>query len=586
MPSQTLAVPSDIDIAQATEPRPIGTVAEDYGISGGHLDVYGRSMAKVRLDILETSASKAGKAKYVDVTAITPTPLGEGKTTTTVGLAQGLGRIGLKAACAIRQPSMGPTFGIKGGAAGGGYSQIIPMVDFNLHLTGDMHAVTAAHNLCSTALDARMYHESRWSAAYFEKIGLRKLEFDPYQVWWNRVIDMNDRTLRHILAGLGGSENGPIRETGFDITAASEVMAILALAEDLGDLRERMGRIILGLDKSGKPVTTDDLGVAGAMTILLKDAVKPNILQTLEGQLAFVHTGPFANIAHGNSSILADLIASRVADYVVTESGFGSDMGLEKFVDIKCRASGMRPDAAVVVATVRALKMHGGGPKVTPGRALASAYTSEDRELVRAGLPNLEAHLGILRRFGIPAVVAINEFPTDTAAEHEIIREAALAAGAFDAVVARNWAEGGEGAVELAGAVERACDAGSSCVPLYPLDLSIKEKIECIARELYGAESVSYEPEAERKIEAFTKIGYDALPICMAKTQYSLSHDPTLKGAPKGFVFPITDVRLAAGAGFICPISGSISTMPGLSSKPGYLGMDIDVKTGRISGLS
>ena len=583
---QRSPVPSDIDIAQEAQVRPISEIAANYGIGEDYLEHFGTDKAKVRLEFLKDHASAPKKAKYIDVTAITPTPLGEGKTTTTVGLVQGLGKLGRKAIAAIRQPSMGPTFGIKGGAAGGGYSQIVPMVDFNLHLTGDIHAVEAAHNLCAAALDARIYHESRWSDAYFEKLGLHKLNLDPYEVWWRRVMDMNDRTLRRVMTGMGGLENGPLREAGFDIAVASEVMAILALATDLADLRARIGRIVLGLDRTGKPVTTEDLGVAGAMTILLKDALKPNILQTLEEELAFVHTGPFANIAHGNSSVLADLIASKVGDYLVTESGFGADMGLEKFVDIKCRASGLMPDAAVLVATVRALKMHGGGPKVTPGKPLAAAYTGEDRELVRKGVANLAAHIGVLRRFGIPAVVAINAFPTDTEAEWGVIREAAIAAGAADAVVTRNWAKGGEGAMELAAAVERASSAPSKAAPLYDLALPIKEKIERIAVEVYGAGSVSYTPEAEARIASFTELGYDRLAICMAKTQYSLSHDPALKGAPRGFDFPITDVRLAAGAGFIYPLSGDINTMPGLPSKPGYLGMDIDVETGLVKGLS
>ncbi len=579
-------VPSDIDIAQSAKIRPIVEVAEGYGICNDCIDHFGKYKAKVRLEFLKDNMSLPVRAKYIDVTAITPTPLGEGKTTTTVGLTQGFGAIGRKAIAAIRQPSMGPTFGIKGGAAGGGYSQIVPMEDFNLHLTGDTHAVSVAHNLCATALDARIYHEWRWSDAYFEKMGIKRLNFDPYETWWNRVVDMNDRSLRRVIVGVGGVENGPFRESGFDIAVASEVMAILALAKDLRDLRERMGRIVLGLDKAGHPITTEELGVAGAMTILMKDAIKPNILQTLEEQLAFVHAGPFANIAHGNSSVLADMIALRISDYVVTESGFGADMGFEKFVDIKCRTSGLMPDAAVVVATVRALKMHGGGPRVIPGKALPAAYTDEDRELVRKGIPNLKAHLAILRKFGVPAVVAINEFPTDTEAEHDIIREAAIAAGAVDAVVTRNWAMGGEGAADLARAVEKAAQTGSTCAPFYPLELSVKEKIERIAREIYGADHVSYTAEAENKIEVFSKLGYDKLPICMAKTQYSISHDPAVKGAPKGFIFPITDVRLAAGAGFLYPMSGTITTMPGLPSKPGYMGMDIDVDTGRIIGLS
>lgn len=577
-------VPSDIDIAQSAVMKPMEEVAGAYGIPSGRIELYGPYKAKVSPDILKDGGER--RAKYIDVTAITPTPLGEGKTTTTVGLTQGLGLLGRRAACAIRQPSMGPTFGIKGGAAGGGYSQIVPMVDFNLHLTGDTHAVAAAHNLASAALDARMYHESRWSESYFQKLGLRKLNVDPYEVWWRRVVDLNDRTLRRVLVGMGGLENGPLRETGFDIAVASETMAILALSRNLKDLRERLGRIVLGLDKSGGPVTAEDLGVAGAMTILLKDALSPNILQTLEGQLAFVHTGPFANIAHGNSSVLADLVGVRVSDYLVTESGFGADMGFEKLVDIKGRASGLYPDAAVLVATVRALKMHGGGPKVVPGKPLAREYTEENLDLVRKGLANLKAHLGILKKFGVPAVVAINAFPSDSEAEHETIREAALEAGAEDAVVAFNWARGGEGAVSLAQAVEKAASRPSGVKPFYPLELPIKDKIERIARDIYGAGKVEYSPEAEKAIELYTKLGYERLPVCMAKTQYSLSHDSAVKGAPEGFTFPVTDVRLAAGAGFLYPLAGEISTMPGLPSKPGYLDMDIDVETGRVTGLS
>ena len=579
-------VPSDIDIAQAADVRPISEIAGRYGIDGRYLEHYGVDKAKISLDFLKDRPAGAKRAKYIDVTAITPTPLGEGKTTTTVGLVQGLGWIGKKAIATIRQPSMGPTFGIKGGAAGGGYSQIVPMADFNLHLTGDIHAVSAAHNLCAAALDARIYHEGRWSDAYFEKLGLKKLNIDAYNIYWRRIMDMNDRTLRKIMVGMGGLENGPLRETGFDISVASEVMAILALSTSLADLRARLGRIVVALDRSGKPITTEDLKVAGAMTILMKDALKPNILQTLEEQLAFVHAGPFANIAHGNSSILADAMATQIADYVVTESGFGADMGFEKFVDIKCRASGMMPDAVVVVATVRALKMHGGGPKVTPGKPLASAYVHEDLALLEKGLDNLRAHLGIIAGFGLPAVVAINAFPSDTEAEHGLIRAAALAAGASDAVVARNWASGGEGAADLARVVARAAEQPSSPKFLYPLEMPIRDKIDTLARKVYGADRVSYSPEAESAMERFSSLGYGNLPICMAKTQYSLSHDPALKGAPKGYVFPVNDLRLAAGAGFIYPLSGEITTMPGLPSVPGYMGMDIDTETGRITGLS
>lgn len=579
-------VPSDIEIAQAAKIKPIIQIAQDHGISAEFLDPYGLDKAKVRLEFLTKNAALPKRAKYIDVTAISPTPLGEGKTTTTVGLTQGLGYLGKKAIAAIRQPSMGPTFGIKGGAAGGGYSQIVPMEDFNLHLTGDIHAVSAAHNLCAAALDARLYHEGRWSESFFEKQGLKKLNMDPYQILWRRVMDMNDRALRSVVLGIDGLENGPLRQSGFDIAVASEVMAILALAKDLGDLRQRIGKIVVAVDKLGNAVTTSDLGVAGAMTILLKDAIKPNILQTLEEQLAFVHAGPFANIAHGNSSVIADLMATKIGDYVVTESGFGADMGFEKFVDIKCRTSGLFPDAVVVVATVRALKMHGGGPKVSPGKPLAKEYIQENVELVKKGVANLLAHLGIVGKFGVPAVVAINAFPTDTEAEWGIIKEAAIKAGAVDAVVTRNWANGGEGAAELAKAVMKAADRPSNVKPFYPLELSIKEKIERIAFEVYGAGKVDYSADAEKAIDKFSSLGYDKLPICMAKTQYSLSHDPAIKGAPKGFVFPVADVRLAAGAGFVYPLSGEINTMPGLSSKPGYLGMDIDPATGKITGLS
>jgi len=418
---RTTPVPPDVDIAQSADIKPISEIASRYNLGEKYLEHYGTDKAKIRLEFLSDSQKQPRRGKYIDVTAITPTPLGEGKTTTTIGLAQGLGYLGKKSIATIRQPSMGPTFGIKGGAAGGGYSQIVPMTDFNLHLTGDTHAVSAAHNLCAAAIDARIYHESRWSDTYFEKLGLKKLNIDPYSVLWRRVVDMNDRTLRSIIIGLGGLENGPLRETGFDISVASEVMAVLALATSLEDLRKRIGKIVVALDKSGKAVTTEDIGVAGAMTILLKDALKPNALQTLEEQLAFVHTGPFANIAHGNSSITADLIASEIADFVVTESGFGSDMGFEKLMDIKCRASGLMPDAVVLVATVRALKMHGGGPKVTPGKPLSSAYTQENLELLQAGLANLVAHIEIIGKYGLPVVVSINAFPSDTEAEHAYI---------------------------------------------------------------------------------------------------------------------------------------------------------------------
>ena len=583
---RTTPVPPDVDIAQSADIKPISDIASSYGLEEKYLEHYGTDKAKVRLEFLSDRQGQSRRGKYIDVTAITPTPLGEGKTTTTIGLAQGLGYLGKKSIATIRQPSMGPTFGIKGGAAGGGYSQIVPMTDFNLHLTGDTHAVSAAHNLCAAAIDARIYHESRWSDSYFEKLGLKKLNIDPYSVLWRRVVDMNDRTLRSIIVGLGGLENGPLRETGFDISVASEVMAVLALATSLDDLRRRIGKIVVALDKSGKAVTTEDIGVAGAMTILLKDALKPNALQTLEEQLAFVHAGPFANIAHGNSSITADLIASEISDFVVTESGFGSDMGFEKLMDIKCRSSGLMPDAVVLVATVRALKMHGGGPKVTPGKPLSSAYTQENLELLQAGLANLVAHIEIIGKYGLPVVVSINAFPSDTKAEHELIRDAALKAGAFDAVISRGWSLGGEGCAELALAVDKASSQPHKANLLYPLDMPIKDKIEIIAHEIYGAGTVVYTPEADAAIGKYTDLGYGNFPICMAKTQYSLSHDPAVKGVPRDFDFPVREVRLSAGAGFIVPITGEISTMPGLPSKPAFIGMDIDTMTGRITGLS
>ncbi|HOS78879.1 MAG TPA: formate--tetrahydrofolate ligase [Anaerolineae bacterium] len=576
-------VPSDLEIAQAAVLRPIVEIARSVGLEEDDLEVYGKLKAKVHLDVRERLAARPN-AKYVDVTAITPTPLGEGKTTTTIGLTQALGALGYRATAAIRQPSMGPTFGIKGGAAGGGYSQIVPMEDFNLHLTGDIHAVSAAHNLCAAAIDARLYHESRWSETYFEKIGLRKLNIDPYSITWNRVVDMNDRALRHIISGLGDLDDGPIRQAGFDIAVASELMAILALATSLADMRARIGRIVIGTDTKKNPITTEDLGVAGAMTVLMKDALMPNLLQTLEEQPAFVHAGPFANIAHGNSSVVADQIGIKLGDFLLTESGFGSDMGMEKFFDIKCRASGLIPNVVVIVATVRALKMHGGGPKVVAGRALDKAYTEENLPLVERGAANLETHVRIARKFGIPVVVAINSFPTDTPAEWAAVREAALRAGAFDAIVAHHWAEGGAGAQALAEAVARAAEEPADFHFLYDVEQPIKEKIEILAREVYGAEGVDYSAEAEEKLKLYTDLGYDRTPICMAKTHLSLSHEPSWKGVPHGYRFPIRDIRASMGAGFLYPLAGEMSTMPGLSSKPSF--MNIDIVDGKVVGLS
>lgn len=579
-------VPSDIEIAQAAKQRTVLEIAASVGLTEDDLELYGKYKAKVHLDVREKLQGRPN-AKYIDVTAITPTPLGEGKTTTTIGLTQALGQLGHKAIAAIRQPSMGPTFGIKGGAAGGGYSQVVPMEDFNLHLTGDIHAVSVAHNLCAAAIDARLYHESRWSDAFFEKQGMHKLNINPYSVTWNRVVDVNDRALRNVTIGLGELGDGPVRQAGFDITVASELMAILALTSGLDDMRERIGRIVIGTDKKIKsptPITTEDLGVAGAMTVLMKDAIMPNLLQTLEEQPAFVHAGPFANIAHGNSSVIADQIGIKMTDFLVTESGFGADIGMEKFFDIKCRASGLIPNVVVLVATVRALKMHGGGPKVRPGRPLNKAYTEENLELLRLGVANMEAHIAIARKFGIPVVVAINAFHTDTPAEWEVVRESALSAGAFDAVVTQHWADGGAGATDLAAAVVKASEEPTDFRFLYDTEQPIKEKIEILAREVYGADGVDYGPEAEKKIKLYNSFGYDKMAICMAKTHLSLSHDQTLKGVPRGYTFPIRDIRASVGAGFLYPLAGPVRTMPGLPSKPAF--MNVDLVDGKIVGLS
>jgi methylenetetrahydrofolate dehydrogenase (NADP+)/methenyltetrahydrofolate cyclohydrolase/formyltetrahydrofolate synthetase len=579
-----MSVPSDLEIAQAATVKPILEIAAILGLTEDDLDLYGKYKAKVHLDVLEKFKDRP-QGKYVDVTAITPTPLGEGKSTTTVGLTQGLGYIGKKSMTCIRQPSMGPTFGIKGGAAGGGYSQIIPMEDFNLHLTGDIHAITASHNLVAAALDSRMYHESRQSDEDLAKLGLRRLNIDPYNIQWNRVLDVNDRALRNLVIGLGGTLDGIPRQSGFDITVASEIMAILALTTSLKDMRERFGRMIVALDRTGKPVTAEDLGVAGAVTVLMKDAIMPNLMQTLEGQPAFVHAGPFANIAHGNSSIIADQIGLKLADYVVTESGFGADIGMEKFFDIKCRTSGLVPNAVVLVATVRALKMHGGGPAVVAGRALDKAYTEENMELLEKGIENLAAHVENVQKFGIPAVVAINRFPTDTDNEVAVLKKLAIQAGAEQAILAEHWAKGGAGAAELAEAVVAACEKPSNFQFLYPLDWSIKQKIEKIATSIYGAAGVSYDAAANQQIKNFEQAGLSNLPICMAKTHLSISHEASWKGRPTGFTLPIREVRASAGAGFIYPLVGTMRTMPGLSSVPAYTKVDIDFNTGKIVGL-
>ncbi len=619
-------VPSDLEIAQEANLKLVTELADELGLLPEELELYGPYKAKVKLEVLER-LKDIPDGKYIDVTAITPTPLGEGKTTTTVGLSQALGaHLGYKVFTCIRQPSQGPTFGIKGGAAGGGYSQVVPMEEFNLHLTGDLHAITAANNLMAAAIDARILHESTQTDTQLfdrlcppdkkgrrsfglgllgrlKKLGIEKadpndltpeersrlvrLDIDPDTITWRRVIDTNDRFLREITIGKGAEEKGLTRDTGFDITVASELMAILALTTDLADMRQRIGKVVVAVSRGGEAITAEDLGVAGALTVLMKDTIKPNLLQTLEGTPVFVHAGPFANIAHGNSSVIADRIALKLANYVVTESGFGADIGMEKFFNIKCRYSGLLPDVVVLVATVRALKMHGGGPRVVAGRPLDPAYTDENLPLLRAGMENLNHHIGIARKFGVPVVVAINRFSTDTQAELELIQKMAVEEGGAEAAVMSNhWEEGGQGAVELARAVVAAAEKPRDFHFLYPLEMSIKEKIETIAREVYGADGVDYLPEAEERIAEYTRLGFDKLPICMAKTHLSISHDPNLKGVPHGFRIPVRDIRASVGAGFLYPLLGKMSTMPGLGTRPAFFDIDLDLETGRIQGLS
>ncbi len=584
-------VPSDLEIAQAATLKPVTQIAHEVGLLDEELEPHGQWKAKVKLKALDRLADRPD-GKYIDVTAITPTPLGEGKSTTMVGLAQAMGsELGKNVICCIRQPSMGPTFNIKGGAAGGGYSQVVPMEDFNLHLTGDIHAISVSHNLVAAALDTRLFHESRQTDEQLAKRGVKRLDIDPDTITWRRVVDVCDRALREIQVGFNDSKlkdgsPSPVfpRKTGFDITVASEIMAILALATSLKDMRERFGKMVVGLNKKGEPVNVEQLGVAGAVTVLMKEALMPNLMQTLEGQPAFVHAGPFANIAHGNSSIIADKIAVKLGDYVVTESGFGADIGMEKFFDIKCRTSGLIPNAVVLVATVRALKMHGGGPTVRPGIPLDEAYTKENLPLLEKGLCNLGVHIKNALRFGIPVVVAVNAFKQDTPAELEMIREYAVNQGAEDSVVTTHWADGGVGAAKLAESVVAACEKSSNFEFLYPLDWSIKEKIEKISVDIYGADGVTYEPVAEKQIESYERAGFGGLPICMAKTHLSLSHDPNLKGAPTGFTVPVREVRASVGAGFIYPLIGTMSTMPGLATHPALMDIDLD-ENGEIVGL-
>jgi formate--tetrahydrofolate ligase len=565
-----MAFPSDLEIARGASLKPLEDVAAEMGIGSHLLEPYGEQVMKVKLAAIDELADRP-LAKYVVVSAITPTPLGEGKTTTTVGLGQGLHRIGKKATVTVRQPSMGPTFGIKGGAAGGGYSQVVPMEVLNLHLTGDMHAVTAAHNLLSAMIDNHLYQGNA-------------LGIDQHNITWRRVLDVNDRALRNIIVGLGGRGDGTPRQTGFDITAASEVMATLALTSSLTDLRARLGRIVVGYTKDGTPVTAEQLNAAGSMAVMLREAIKPNLMQTLENTPVLVHTGPFGNIATGNSSVVADLIAIHGGDFLVTEAGFGADMGAERFFNIKCRTSGLTPNAAVVVATVRALKAHSGKYRIVAGRPLPEDLLAENPDDVVAGAANLRKQIENIRLHGVPAVVAINAFPTDHASEHQAIRDIAAEMGAR-AAVCTHFADGGAGAVELAEAVAAACEEPSHYAPLYPDSASLREKIETVATRVYGAGRVEYSADAAKQLDTYERAGFGQLPVCIAKTHLSISSDPALKGAPTGWTLPVREVRASVGAGFVYPICGEMRTMPGLGTSPAAARIDLD-KEGEIVGLS
>jgi formate--tetrahydrofolate ligase len=562
--------PSDLEIARAASLKPLDDVAAEMGIGSHLLEPYGEQVMKVKLAAIEELADRP-VAKYVVVSAITPTPLGEGKTTTTVGLGQGLHHIGKQATVTIRQPSMGPTFGIKGGAAGGGYSQVVPMEVLNLHLTGDMHAVTAAHNLLSAMIDNHLYQGNA-------------LGIDQHNITWRRVLDVNDRALRNIIVGLGGRGDGVPRQTGFDITAASEVMATLALTSSLADLRARLGRIVIGYTKDGTPVTAEQLHAAGSMAVMLRDAIKPNLMQTLENTPVLVHTGPFGNIATGNSSVIADLIGIHGGEFLVTEAGFGADMGAERFFNIKCRTSGLVPNAAVVVATVRALKAHSGKYRIIAGRPLPEDLLTENPDDVIAGAANLRKQIENIRLHGVPAVVAVNAFPTDHASEHQAIRDIAAEMGARSAVCT-HFADGGAGAVELAEAVAEAAYEPSHYEPLYPLSASLREKIATVATKVYGAAQVEYSAEASKQLDTYERAGFGNLPVCIAKTNLSISSDPSLKGAPTGWTLPVREVRASVGAGFVYPICGEIRTMPGLGTSPAAARIDLDDE-GLIVGLS
>jgi formate--tetrahydrofolate ligase len=558
---------SDIEIARAARMLPIADLAEKLGVPNQALSPYGRFIAKIGFDHLGGIENRPD-GKLILVTAINPTPAGEGKTTTTVGLGDGLNRIGRLTAICLREPSLGPCFGMKGGAAGGGYAQVVPMEQINLHFTGDFHAITSAHNLLSAMIDNHIY----WG---------NSLQLDPRRVSWRRALDMNDRSLRAIVSSLGGVSNGYPREDGFDITVASEVMAVFCLARDLADLETRLSQMVVGYTREKKAITAGDLKAAGAMTVLLKDALQPNLVQTLEGNPAFVHGGPFANIAHGCNSVIATRTALKLADYVVTEAGFGADLGAEKFFDIKCRKAGLKPAAAVIVATVRALKMHGGASK--------DQLANENVEALQKGLVNLERHIGNLRKFGVPAVVAINNFTTDTSAEHELIRLACQEKFGVEAVVCRHWAVGSKGIVDLAEKVvalaeEPSMRDGRGFRPLYPDDMPLWEKMRTIATNIYAASDIIADKKVRDSFKELQVAGYGTLPICVAKTQYSFSTDPTLRGAPSGHVVPIREVRLSAGAGFVVVVCGEIMTMPGLPKTPAAEIIRLD-KNGHIEGL-
>ncbi|WP_298178096.1 formate--tetrahydrofolate ligase [Saccharomonospora sp.] len=563
-------MPTNLEISRKAFRKPLIDVAADMGIGSHLVEPYGNSAAKISLDALDELADRP-RARYVVVSSITPTPLGEGKTTTTVGLGQGFAHLDKRAVIAVRQSSMGPTFGIKGGAAGGGYSQVVPMEAVNLHLTGDLHAVTSAHNLLAALLDNHLHKGN-------------ELDIDPFSITWRRVLDVNDRDLRRIITGLGSKQDGVPRETGFDITAASEVMAVLALSTSLADLRKRLGRIVVGYDRSGAPVTAEQLRGAGAMCVQLREAIKPNLMQSVEQVPVLVHCGPFGNIAHGNSSVLADLIGTRCGDYLVTEAGFGADMGAERFFNIKCRASGLVPDAAVVVVTVRALKAHSGRYRVVAGKPLPEEMLLENPGDVYAGAENLRKQLANIRAHGVTPVVAVNAFTSDFDSEHRAILDIA-AEEDVRAAVSMHVAEGGKGAAELAEAVAAACEEPSTFTYLYPDDLPLADKIEVVARRMYGADGIDLSPTARKQLDTYTRAGFGSLPVCIAKTHLSLSDDPSRKGAPTDWRLPVREVRASVGAGFVYPICGDMRTMPGLSSEPAAEHIDID-EAGQVVGLA